>query len=166
MRSERISIALIFLVALVAVYRTAFVPYSCNILERRLEESTRKALREPAGEAAVTARQNSAEVEEAIERCPSVPNFYMIAAANLRILQRHEEAERMYLTALGMERRPEIYFQLATTQANLGKLEPAVENYSRACRFVPSLIDQVPHHLRDLVYERIQPATASPRSGA
>ena len=161
MRVERFIIALILLVGIVAAYQLAAVPYHCNIVERRLEESTREALGQPAGEAAISARHNGAEVAKAIERCPAVANFYMIAAANFRILRRFEEAEKMYLTALELERRPEIYFQLATTQADLGKLEPAIENFSRACRFVPSLIDQVPHHLRDLVYERSQPATAS-----
>ena len=161
MKRERVIIALILLLGAVASYRLAAVPYHCNIVERRLEEATRRALREPAGEAAISARHNSSEVARAIERCPAVANFYMIAAANFRILRRFEEAEKMYLTALEMERRPEIYFQLATTQADLGKLEPAIENFSRACRFVPTLIDQVPHHLRDLVYARSQPAAGS-----
>lgn len=150
---------------IVAIYHAVFIPLRCNRENKRLQDSTIAAMNQTGARAAVTARGNLDAVLQSIADCPRVPNFYMIAAANYRILERHEDAARMYETTLTLERRPEIYFQLALTLADMGMHKEGVENFVKACRFVPVLVDQVPAHLREEVRAQLyeQPETAHPR---
>lgn len=139
------------ILGMVVIYHASIIPLRCNRANQALQNSTIEAMNQTGGMAAVTARKNLDAVLKSIAHCPRVPNFYMIAAANYRILHRHEDAARMYETTLTLERRPEIYFQLGLSRVAMGMNHEAVESFVRACRFVPVLIDQVPTHLREEV---------------
>lgn len=147
--------ALVVLAGLLAIYHTGAVPLRCNRENKRLEDATIRTMSQRGAAGAVSARENVDAVLRSIRACPREPNFYMIAAANYRILRRHEEAASMYESTLRLERRPEIYFQLGMTRADMGMNVEAVESFTRACRFVPVLIEQVPGHLREDVRARL-----------
>lgn len=147
--------AIVVLAGLLAIYHTAVVPLRCNRENKRLEDATIRTMSQRGAAAAVSARENVDAVLRSIRACPREPNFYMIAAANYRILRRHDEAASMYEATLLLERRPEIYFQLGLTRVEMGMNIEAVENFTRACRFVPTLIEQVPAHLREDVRGRL-----------
>lgn len=140
----------------VTIHHVVVIPWRCNLEEQRLQDATIAAMNQRGGRAAVTARENLGAVMEAIADCPRGPNFYMIAAANYRIVRRLEDAAAMYEMTLTMERRPEIYFQLGLTRAEMGMHDEAIANFVKACRFVPVLVEQVPTHLEDQVRGQLE----------
>lgn len=77
---------------------------------------------------------------------PTNPDLYMIAAANLRILGRLEQAEQMYISAGRFARRPEIFLQLGHTQMELGKVDHAYRNYAIALRFSEAYGNEIRRH--------------------
>jgi hypothetical protein len=82
----------------------------------------------------------------------------MIAAANLRLLGRDSDAIAMYRHALSLDRRPEIYLNLASSELVLGNRSAARDDTMRATMFNPWLIAQIDDGLlrRDVVAKMIE----------
>jgi hypothetical protein len=155
MTKLRILIVVLTLVASVgAAYRYAILPYRANLAKRQLNLSTATARQTPhAMSSAALARENVSTARFWIARIPEDVALRVPLMVNLMLLKRHDEAERAALEALRYEIRPELLFNLALSQLELGKASQAVENFSSALRIDPWLLSEIPLAVRSSVYE-------------
>ena len=101
----------------------------------------------------VRARQNLDELESL--QCANA-NFFMIRAANLRILGRIDESIAMYESALRDEKRPEIFFQLGMAQLAAARRDAAIDSFAQALIFQPSLDNEVPAEVRRQALRKVE----------
>ena len=126
-------------------FHLCVIPYRCNLEEKRIEDLTFQAMQSNSMLSVVRARQNLDELENL--KCTNA-NFFMIRAANLRILGRIDESIAMYESALRDEKRPEIFFQLGMAQLAAARRDAAIDSFAQALIFQPSLDNEVPAEVR------------------
>ena len=76
-------------------------------------------------------------------RDPACVDLYMDEAANLRLLGLWDDAAQLYQDVLRIDRRPEIYFNLAVVELARGHRQEAVRNYTRAVMYNPVMIGDI-----------------------
>ncbi|HEX6178751.1 MAG TPA: hypothetical protein VF057_10365 [Thermoanaerobaculia bacterium] len=134
----------LLLIAALAAWHFAWVPHRCNVEKRRLVvNSVAAAGAQNADEAAIAARRNAAMATKLLEECGEDVDLLMLQGANLRGVGDLEAASGAYLRAIAFEPRPELYFELGSTQMDLGRRGAAVEAFTLAVRFYPSMIASV-----------------------
>ncbi len=146
-RLRRTAALLLWATALVAASRYVFEPLRCNRVEARVIRSTEKLNREnpPPEFTAPRARQNLESIAPCVY-CSVDASRYMVAAANLRFLNRNAEAASMYQTALLYDQRPELYLNLGLTLIDLQRDSEALPLLIKACTFNPELEAQISLH--------------------
>jgi hypothetical protein len=152
-------------VAGMALHRLVVVPWRCNLVERRVSSSTEKAwsLR-GSPEAHEAAARNIALLGECPTLCRTNVSLSMMEATNFRLLNRESVAASLLEKALQYERRPELYFDLAMTQLELGSREAALQNFIRAGSFAGTAdFDQIPDP-RDPLTSRRRDRSSSERA--
>jgi tetratricopeptide (TPR) repeat protein len=127
----------------VALYAFCVLPYRCNII-KNVQTAAIAGTFDRGGTAAPIAARSSLA---ALQRCtfPTCRDVAtdMLIAATYRILGRHEEAIRTYRHALTLDRRPEIYANLAREELATGNRNGAREHYLRAALFNPWMIRDI-----------------------
>ena len=84
-------------------------------------------------------------------RLPADVDYYMLTAANLRILGAPGEAEAMYARALDYDRRPELYFGLGTVQLEQGKMNDSIASFVNAMTFNRAMVFDLPAQVKPQV---------------
>lgn len=146
--------ALIIAAAAFAFQTSVAAPYRCNVLTAEIEQRTKSILVASEMRSAPAARANVASMRQCIRVCPTDVNPYMLAAANLELLGRVDEAAEMYQAALPYHRRPELYLNLGIAQLQLGDRANAVDNLVRARVFNQWVDAEVPPIVREEVRRR------------
>lgn len=155
-RWTRIVVTLISVIAAALILKLGVQPLRCDIELRALEERTLQAMNDPGHLAAPLARETIERADAALAHCRKQLEFLMVKGANQRILNRREDAVETYKRAAALEKRPEIFFQLGATLFEAGRSLDAIEPFAQACRFQPSLLDQVPQSIRSDIESRIR----------
>ena len=149
--------AAVLVAAFWLAYRFCWVPYRCNNQIGSAVTLTEKVwLRSGQMSATIAARRLIAEMTDCLQSYPDV-GAYMVAAANLRIVGRMDDALRLYRRALSLDRRPEIYLQIGNTQMEIGNHAEAVRYYTLAATFDPQYIydrSVLPPEMWDEIYRR------------
>jgi tetratricopeptide (TPR) repeat protein len=146
--SKPLAAIAVAVVAGLTLYRFVWLPLQCNYVEGRLRGTTEAVLDEPPMRQHIRARANLAEIERLPLHCRRGAETQMVIAANYRILGRYDDAIAAYISALDVEKRPEIYLQLGLTQIQDGRTGEAIRNLATAVRFHPPLINEIPEGIR------------------
>lgn len=158
---ERAGAIVIAIVAAVAIQRWCVVPYQCNLTKARSEQIIRELdASQGQYQRAFVARKTLAPIEACLRDMPHDIDLLVEAAACQLVIGNREAAVRLYDEALRVDRRPEIYLNLATTQFDLGRREEAIANFARAFRFTTYLINYDPNlpWSGEITYDLIPPA--------
>lgn len=149
--------ALAFVAALAGIHRWCVLPYHCNVAKRPLVARTDAIADERRDDVArAYAREALVALRPLRRACPNDIDLLMMEAANLDAMAHPDEAIATYRAALGVEKRPEIYFHLANTEYAAGRVREAVNDGERAVLFRPFLIAQVENPvLRAAIVERV-----------
>jgi len=151
--------------ALVGVIATAWLlerlcwsRYLCDIEHKRIENETIRILDRPDTFAVrQIAERNVRVMSRCIKHSPTVVNLYMIQGANLRILNRHNDAAAAYRQALRYDRRSELFFNLGITQLAAGQRAPGEDTLVTACLMYYDYWAQIPEPSRARVLSRVNP---------
>jgi len=142
--ARRLAVVLVVIAGMAAIWVFCIQPYECNRIKRRATAITEAVYqRDGTLEAKVMARRNLAVMDPCMRVTCRDVSLDMIAAANLRALGRNEDAAVMYRHALTLDRRPEIYLNLASSELALGDRNAARDDMLRATMFNPWLIGQI-----------------------
>jgi tetratricopeptide (TPR) repeat protein len=127
-----------------AFYLFCVLPYRCNRIKKAGAVSTVYAYEHGGSpEGSLRARQNLARLSECMgPTCRDITTD-MIAAANYRVLGRYDDAIRLYHHALQLNHRPELYANLASTEAAAGDRNAARRDLLRAALFSPGALRSV-----------------------
>ena len=129
----------------------------CNIRKREIENSTANTLNETDPmRAARRARRTLEMLSVCEEDLRHDVDFYMLAAANDRILGAQADAEAMYAKGLELDRRPELYYGLGSVQLEQGKTSAAVASFVNAVTFNREMMNDVPSAIRPQVLAIVQ----------
>jgi len=140
-----------------AVYALCYQPYACNKRKLEVETITTNTLNmTDQMVAARRARRTLEMISDCAARSPTDIDFYMLAAANYRILGAPADAEAMYSKALDFDRRPELYYGLGSVQLEQGKTDAAVANFVNAVTFNRDMMSDVPGPARAQVFTTVQ----------
>lgn len=104
------------------------VRYTCNLLRKPAIAATVRVATRPLAVAAPQARATIEQMLPCMKLSPADVDYFLITAANYRILGRDERAMALYERALQFDKRPEIYFELGRTQLQLGLQREAFQN--------------------------------------
>jgi len=127
-----------------AFYFFCVLPYRCNRIKNAHILSTEYAyFHAGTPKGSVRAQRNLEELLECMRPTCRDVSLDMIAAANDRVLGRYDEAIRLYRDALRLDRRPEIYVNLAAAEAAAGDRVSAREDLLRAALFSPWVVRSV-----------------------
>jgi tetratricopeptide (TPR) repeat protein len=140
-----------------ALYIFCVLPYHCNRIKNAHILSTQYAY-DHAGtpEGSLQARRNLAALQECSGPTCRDVSLDMIAAANYRVLGRYREAIRLYHDGLRLDRRPELYENLAAAEIGAGDRNAARNDLLRASLFSPWAIRAVEDgQLRDEVVQQL-----------
>jgi O-antigen ligase len=149
--------AVVAIAATYALYELCYEPYVCNRRKREIETVTARTLTATNQMlAAQRARRTLEMLAECAEELRTDVDFYMMAAANDRILGAPAEAETMYRRALDFDRRPELYYGLGSVQLEQGKTREAVANFVKAVTFNPDMMNDIPGAVRVQVAAIVQ----------
>jgi O-antigen ligase len=151
-----IAVGAVVLIAIAAVNHAAIRPLRCDVTLKDLERRTNSNLAARPLLAAPAARETIVETDRLLARCPFSQELLMVRAANLRLVDRRDEAVETYRRALAIEKRPEILFQLGATLLETGRTQEALAAFTEACRFQPLLLEHVPFAVRGEVIEGIR----------
>ena len=145
-----IRIAAIVLAAL-ALDHYAVRPWRANRLLFIIQQRSQIAIRSGPDRAARIARQNIDDLQTIAPACKTNVDYYILLAANARIMDDYPLAIRQYTAALAADHRPEIYFNRGMTYLESGNLQAAMPDLVRAARFRPMLLDELDGELRERV---------------
>jgi tetratricopeptide (TPR) repeat protein len=127
-----------------AFYVFCVLPYRCNRIKNAHILPTEYAYAHAGTpEGSLRAQRNLEELRECMRPTCRDVSLDMIAAANDRVLGRYDEAVRLYRDALRLDRRPEIYVNLAAAEAAAGDRGSAREDLLRAILFSPWAIRSI-----------------------
>lgn len=150
-----------FAIALAAgwgTYRFCYLRYVCNLRELQAQESlTRLFSISDQVTARIAARQAIDETTRCLEVSPASISLYMIRAAALRMLGRHEEAAMDYRRALRFDRRAELYLNLGLTELDAGRPEQAADALTTAVYLLYPYVDEIPQPMQDRVRAAVTP---------
>ncbi len=133
-----VAVAIVLLLGARAIEREAWIPYRLNLIKKQVEASTTAVF--PVADrmaVALVARHNLEQLAPYRRACATDVDLWMETAASDRLLGRADDAIAAYQTALTIERRPEIFFNLGITQLGSGHRPEAIDNLARALRFNP-----------------------------
>ena len=141
---RRLAAAFVVLAGLAAIWLFCIQPYECNRVKRRATAVTEAVYqRGDTPEAKIIARRNLDVLDPCMRMTCRDVSVDMIAAANLRAIGRHDDAIAMYRHALTLDRRPEIYLNMASSELALGHRNAARDDTMRATMFNPWLIAHI-----------------------
>lgn len=157
MIARRALSSLAFAAALAGIVRWAVLPYHCNIAKRPLVARTDAISAERRDDVArAYAREALAALRPLRRNCPRDIDLLMMEAANLNAMEHREESIAAYRAALAVEKRPEIYFDLANVEYAAGHMDDAVRDGALAVWFRPFLIADVDNPvLRAAIVQRV-----------
>lgn len=137
-----LAIAIVVLTA-AAFHYFVIIPFRCDHVKRRVEELIRRFAVTGQPTLVMVARLRSArdEVHTCIEHMPHDLDLRLEAAACDRFLGRPGEAIEQYRFALTIDRRPEIYLNLATTLFEQGRREEAADAFATMMSFATFMIN-------------------------
>jgi tetratricopeptide (TPR) repeat protein len=98
--------------------------------------------------AAILARDNLRDLDHIASARRLEVSWYMLYAANCTLMDRWRDALDTYTRALGIDRRPEIYFNRGLAHLHLGESDAAVADMATAARFNPFLLERLDGDLR------------------
>ena len=163
---RNIGAGVIVVVAAGLIWFCCVMPWRCNRTMARITAATERLMRaeQESWKSAATARANLQTLDGCADVCRDDVDREMLAAANLRVLGRNEEAVALYEHALTWDRRPELYLQLGVTQVAAGLRETGINTLRKAVRFNPRIVNMVDDAgARDALYRQI--ATDHARGG-
>lgn len=143
--------------AAISVFLTVIAPWYINESKKAIEQTTVALIRSgnPLG-AVTTIRRNLERLDSAARLTPIDVELYMLRAANLRLLNRTEDAIRSYHTALLYDRRPEIYFNLGSVLLDAHQQKEGVENLALAARFRSDYLELIQEpSIREMVRKAV-----------
>lgn len=127
-----------------AVYRLSWLPYQCEVAQKRTEAAVIAITGMVATPRVVEVARNSMDrMQRCIEICPADVGLYMALAANQQVMGLLPAAANTYITALRYDRRPEIYLNLGRVQLQLNAQDEAVRNLTKACLFNINYINEI-----------------------
>ena len=127
-----------------AFYVFCVLPYRCNRIKNARIRSTEYAYAHAGTRAgSLQARRNLEALLECMRSTCQDVSLDMIAAANDRVLGQYDDAIRLYRDALRLDRRPELFVNLAAAEAAAGDRGAAREDLVRATLFSPWAIQSI-----------------------
>ncbi|HEV2718527.1 MAG TPA: hypothetical protein VG323_00800 [Thermoanaerobaculia bacterium] len=145
MKSARFGVALLSVViGAAAFYYFCLLPYRCNRIESIQTAAIAVAFRNATSTGGrIMARRNLDALWPCrAASCRSV-GIDMLLAANYRILGEEQEAILCYRDALRLDRRPEIYLNLARAELAAGDRSSAREHFLRSALFNPWMLESI-----------------------
>jgi hypothetical protein len=141
----------------VAIYRLAWLPYQCNVFEKRAEQLGPKLVNDADSlRTAAIARRTIEQMERCVAVCPTDVDLYMIIGYYDGILGRMQHASATYTEALKYDRRPELFFDLGATRLDMNQRDAAIESFTRGCMFNRFLSAEIADPgIRDAVLRRV-----------
>lgn len=137
--------------AAIGIYALCVVPYRANMLLAVVDRRSTLAESANPSRAAELAHENLRDLDIARPGVRLDPNWYLLYGANCETLGRWDEAASVYTAALRIDQRPEIYVSRGLVMLQLGKLDAAEADLTRAARFNPNVLNQLGGDLRDRV---------------
>ena len=146
-------------VSAAAVVRVAIPRWKCNLEKGRINREVRRLSRTgDEYERISRARVNVAKCRECIALFPQDHQFYMLLAANLRVLGERDEAIRTLKHAISLVERADMWAQIGELEIERGNLEAGRAAIMTAASFEIFYIDWVSepmrHQLQNAVMER------------
>ncbi|MFL6245842.1 MAG: hypothetical protein ACJ74H_07445 [Thermoanaerobaculia bacterium] len=157
-----IRFALVLLLAAVStavVMRVAIPRWQCNLEKGRINRDVRRMSRSGDEYARIaSARANVAKCRECIALFPQDHQFYLLLAANLRILGERDEAIATLKHAITLVERPEMWAQIGELEIERGNPEAGRAAIMTAATFQIFYIDWVSepmrHQIQNAIMER------------
>ncbi|MGA7617316.1 MAG: hypothetical protein WBX15_19300 [Thermoanaerobaculia bacterium] len=155
-RLIRLTAALLIAAAgVMAVYRVGYLPYECNILKKEVDVETRRGL--GYGMAAILlSRQNLPRIEACLRCSRTDAGLWVLKGANEVMSGNRDAAIASFESAFRYRHQPEILVNLGNLHLQEGKRELAMEEFVRAVRFQPSLLNDVHPSERAEVRKRVE----------
>lgn len=148
---RKLAIGLVALLAAALLYRLIVVPWHCNQVSKVMEAALQAALGgNPVARAFLSDHLDRAEACRAL--VPDDANLNVAIASTYAMLDRHDEALRVYELALQYDRRPEMYFNRAVIRLGTNDIDGAIDDFVYAARFNSELVEQI-HS--DAIRERV-----------
>ncbi|MCU1348752.1 MAG: hypothetical protein JWO56_1782 [Acidobacteria bacterium] len=130
--------------ALFLTYEWCVPPYRCNLAKGALSVRTDANAAEFIGEVArAHARETLALLRPLRHDCPRDIDLLMMQAKNEALMAHVDDSIATYRHALTVEKRPEIYLELARTEYAAGRTAEAFDDAERAIRFHPFMIAEI-----------------------
>jgi hypothetical protein len=150
MRVLKFGLALLLAAAATAVVLRVAIPrWQCNLDKGRINREVRRLSRTGDEYERITrARANVAKCRECIELFPQDHQFYLLLAANLRILGEREEAIRTLQHAITLVERPEMWAQIGELEIERGDIEAGRTAIMTAATFDFASLDWVSQPMR------------------
>lgn len=144
--SLKIAFAIVVTVAssIGVVHSAIEIRLSSSLRQRQLATDRAFAFASPSRRAMIS-RDNLLHTTKLLRRFPHDADLHLLAAANHRLVNRLDAAEKHYLEALLTMRRPEIFLQLGHIRLEQGRLQEAYDSYATAVRFSRLFLRDVPH---------------------
>jgi tetratricopeptide (TPR) repeat protein len=139
------------IVAALALNRYTLRPWQANRVLWTVQQRSQMALQSGPDRAARIARYNIDQLETIAPACATNVDYYILLAANARIMGDNPLAIHEYTAALSADHRPEIYFNRGMTYLESGNVEAAVPDFVRAARFSPTIVESLDGELRKRV---------------
>lgn len=143
--------------SLAATHFLCVIPFRCNQEKKRAAQVTTEAFRYSGSFAALKSGRDTMNRLRPCFRfgCRDV-GLYMAMAANARLAGQTDEAIRLYNEALELDRRPEIYYNLAEAQLQKGQRVEAYHNYFAAVLFNPYFLHEIDDgDIRSRIYREV-----------
>ena len=158
---EALGVLLLAVFTLWAVYFLCYRRFVADRVIRTAEARTIRILSLPDFRRAAMARGNIALLEGARTGSPDDQRMLIAKASNNLLIERYPEAIAIYQEALSWGKRPEIYLNLATSQAGSGDREAAIETLTLLARLDPMMLANCPFgDVREAALARFAAASA------
>jgi hypothetical protein len=147
MRNKALRVAIQLAVTVAAVYALRALvwwPLRCSVVEK--DTRLRMEAIEPIAETLKgyrVARSNYETMVRAFDECPPSLDVPMLAAANAQLFNDKTAVLLWNERALTVDRRPELYINLALSQIEAGDVQSAVKNFAIAIRFDPHSAEMI-----------------------
>lgn len=124
--------------------RFAYDPLVSEAKKLQVQARTEEAMNlgEPFRSAPV-ARDNLSTIAQYLAKRPGDVDYLMMRAANQRVLGDFEDARATYQEALRYDRRPELYYELGSTDLRLGRRDEGVDALFQAALFSRTYLDSL-----------------------
>jgi hypothetical protein len=114
------------------LYYLCYRPYECSVVTNSMKARTLAEWEKAGGQddwrTPIGARHRIELIEPCLTPWNASVELYMVAAANLRLLKRYDDAVACYRTVLRYDDRPEVYFNLGVTEVEAGHREQGIED--------------------------------------